>query len=244
MKNLVIDDFIYYRIFIHPSEKLIKYSSVEIEAWKLLQSKNLSFINTPTTVFTLDKEEKEIYPYCNSKIYLPILTDFDTLVDSQNTKSLDTKSILFLYKKCILLLKEMHNSGIIHSDINATNIMINKEFNIKFIDFDASIIDNFISRENIYVDDGLSTKSIINNSIVDDKVELLFTFLLCLENGHFIFSEDRFIDFSILKLNNSMVNELKSYLLGKVKPVNNYYFEDIIDDLLKMGYEAPKCKRY
>ena len=107
MKNLVIDDFIYYRIFIHPSEKLIKYSSVEIEAWKLLQSKNLSFINTPTTVFTLDKEEKEIYPYCNSKIYLPILTDFDTLVDSQNTKSLDTKSILFLYKKCILLLKEL-----------------------------------------------------------------------------------------------------------------------------------------
>lgn len=84
-------------------------------------------------------------------------------------KDLNTKEVLCLYKKMANLLKQMHNNGIIHSDINATNIMINEDLDIKFIDFDASIIDNYISRENIYSDENLSKNEIISNSIIDDK---------------------------------------------------------------------------
>lgn len=54
MNNLVIDNFTYYRIYIDSPEKLIKYSSVEVNAWKILQSKSIDFVNKPTSVFKLD----------------------------------------------------------------------------------------------------------------------------------------------------------------------------------------------
>ncbi len=243
MNNLVIDDFTYYRIYIDSPGKLIKYSSIEVNAWKILQDKNLNFINKPISVFELDSEEKNSFPYCKSKIYLPILTDYKTLIDSPYMKGLDTKEVLCLYKKMATLLKKMHNSEIIHSDINATNIMINEDLDIKFIDFDASIIDSYISRENIYLDENFSKSEIIINSIVDDKIELLIMFLYYLANGYFEFNEDRYINFSSLNLNNNIIKELRAYISGKIKPINDYYFEDIVDDLLKLGYESPKCKR-
>ncbi len=243
MKNLVIDDFVYYRIYLDLPEKLIKYSSLDINAWNLLKSKNLDFINTPDSVFELNKEEKTLFPYCESKIYLPILNGYKTLVDSPYIKYLDTKNVLVLYKIMVTLLKKMHNSRIIHSDINATNIMINKNLDIKFIDFDTSIIDDYISRENIYLDEGLSKNKVISNSIADDKIELLIMFLYYLANGCFEFNENRYVNLSSLNLNDNMTEEIRAYINGKVKPIYDYYFEDIIDDLLEIGYEAPLCKR-
>lgn len=68
-------------------------------------------------------------------------------------------------------------------------------------------------------------------------------FLYYLANGYFEFNEDRYINFSSLNLNNNIIKELRAYIDVKIKPTKDYYFEDIVDDLLKLGYEAPKCKR-
>lgn len=244
MKNLCINGEVFPRIFIKNENTLVKYSMVRKCAWNKLQSKNIDFINTPIRVEYLNKKEKEKYSNYNSKIHLPILKDYETLLNSKYVKNLDTESILLLYKKNVNLLKSIHNSDIAHGDLSCENIMINKDFNINFIDFEASVIDKYISEENIYYyydDTSLLEKT--KNTIVEDKLNLFSIYLSYLIIGRFKKYIDRYISLAPLALDYKVVKEIHSYINKDIEPAKNYYFEDIVDDLLKKGYESPRCKR-
>lgn len=243
MKNLCVNGEVFPRIFIKDKNTLVKYSKVRKCAWEKLQTKDINFINTPIKIEYLTKEEKQKYPNYKSKINLPILKGYDTLLTSQYTKNMDTENILLLYKKNVELLKIVHSNNIVHGDLFCRNIMINKELDINFIDFDQSIIDNYISEENVYFDYDTSLSEKKRYTIVDDKVDLFSLYLSYLVVGAFDKYINRSISLSPLCINYKLVKEIRSYLDGDKEPSKDYYFTDIVDDLLKKGYEAPKCKR-
>ena len=68
MKNLVVHQEACKRIKIKDSKTLIKYSPVSKQGWEILITKNIKFLNTPTKVEQLSKEEKRIYKYQQTKI--------------------------------------------------------------------------------------------------------------------------------------------------------------------------------
>lgn len=240
MNNLVSDGVGYERIFIKDDNTLIKYSMVEVDAWKSLQNKNIDFVNTPIKALSLNDSEKEKYPLYQSKIYLPFLDEYDTLYGSDIANNMDTKEALLLFKKNLLLLKEMHSKDVLHTDIFYKNIMINQNYDLKFIDLDASIIDDYISSENIYSEDDSSFSDKKGESMRDDKIDLLAVYFNYLVDGGFYLGQDRGINFSNCGFSSSLKNTLDAYLRGDENISKDYYYLDIVDDLLNSGYEAPK----
>lgn len=132
MKNLKQGDAITPRLYVLDKNTLQKYSPVSIEAWKELQDKKINYVNTPTKVLPLTKEEKINQDFAESKIILPFLKDYKILEEENYTNNLSTKEILMLMKKMINLIKILHKKGIYHSDLHVENIMINKDLDINF----------------------------------------------------------------------------------------------------------------
>ena len=134
----------------------------------------------------------------------------------------------------------MHQKGVIHSDLFEKNIMLNSEFDIKFIDLDASIIDDYISVENVYFYD--KNTDVIKEGIQDDKLDTLNMYLSYLEKGSFKNECHDIINFNSLSLPLEIKKELLSYSIKDRIIEKDYYFEDIIEELLRIDYEAPKIK--
>lgn len=232
MKNLKIDEYIYGRIYIKDKNTLVKYSILPCDIWYNLQKKNLDFINAPTSVYSLSKEEKDKYRMCKSKIEIPWLRGYHTLYDCKFLNNLTTKELLELLKTNLLLLKKLHENGIVHCDIHAKNIMINKNLDINFIDFDNSIIDDYISPSNIFHNNEMSLSQNKEKSITYDKEDIITPYLSYISK----------------LLPKPIYAELCNYFISKstlsTLPID-YYFLDILDDLIACNYESPliKCKR-
>lgn len=241
MKNLQVHGEIYTRIFQKDSENLIKYSMVTKEAWENLIAKNINFINTPTKILELTKEEQKDHKRSKSKIILPFLKEYDPLSYATNINSLNTEELLLLTKKLINLVKKLHQNDISHGDIHSKNIMINKNLNIMFIDLEAVVTENYISPENTYYRySDLSLKQKKENSIKDDKLALLSLLLYYLNYGTYKGQMNDYVELRKLSLPKQIEREISSYQLLFQIPSKSYYFEDIIEELLKQGYEAPK----
>lgn len=241
MKNLQVHRETYARIFQKDSENLMKYSMVTKEAWENLIAKNIKFINIPTKILGLTKEEKKEYKYSKSKIILPFLKEYESLSYATNINNFNTEELLLFTKKLITLTKKLHQKKVSHGDIHSENIMINKNSDIVFIDLEAMITGNYISQENVYYEDSnLSIKQKKENSIKDDKIALLSLLLYYLNYGTYQGQMNDLIELRKLALPRQIESELFSYQLCLQKPSKNYYFEDIIGELLKQGYEAPK----
>ena len=118
--------------------------------------------------------------------------------------------------------------------------MLNSEFDIKFIDLDASIIDDYISVENVYFYD--KNTDVIKEGIQDDKLDTLKMYLSYLEKGSFKNECHDIINFNSLSLPLEIKKELLSYSIKDRIIEKDYYFEDIIEELLRIDYEAPKIK--
>lgn len=230
MKNIVYDNEIYNRIFIK-NNMLLKYSSLNVEACKKLMEKNISFINTPIDCSNLSIIEKRMFVNCESKITLPYLHNYYTLYKYPFIEQCSTLDILLFMKKMLLCLKVMHNNNIYHGDLYSKNIMINKKLDISFIDFDAAIIDNIVSEENVYCNDNLSTQQKIVKTASEDKKSIFMLLCYYLVNNNFNVDISYRVDIDKLLIPNYLLSEIKTYL-EKKDPELNYYYVDIIDELL------------
>ena len=240
MQNIVYNGNTYKRIFIKDENTLIKISSLDVKDWKYLKEKSLVFLNTPTKIAGLNPKEKKYFPTANSKIALPYLNSYQTLYNFQN--QLDLKQVLLLFKRILNLTKEMHQNNIIHSDLYASNIMVNNSLDISFIDFDQSIINNHVSCENIYYEDCISLNEKKRLAMIDDKLDVLAILLYYLIYGNYQKDINFNLDVKDLVLPNILQRELVSYLDRKQEIKRDYYFEDIIDELASLD-EIPSKKK-
>lgn len=237
MRNLIVDNTIYPNLF-SDDKTLIKYSSLPYDIWIRIKGKNLPFLNTPEKVVNLNYYSEKTKT--RSKVTLPYLNDYSTFYSEKYTKKMDTLEILKLFKKHINLVQKMHNSNIIHNDLWANNIMINSELDIKFIDFESIIIDDFISEEarcfNKYRNNlGINIKEY---GIFDDKKNILNMYLNYLKNGDFKINSNRGVDIESLSLPLEIKKEIEEYIIYNKVPKTNYYFLDIIDELINNDYKS------
>lgn len=253
MENLVVNGEMHDKIFVVEKNNLLKYSVLPPKIWEILINKNLEFVNVPNRVYNLTNEENIKYNSSNSdifkelfaipiksKILLPFLEEYKTFVDEDYTINCNTKNILNLLSYNLLLLKEMHKNGVFHNDIYPKNMMINKNLDIKFIDLDSLLIDDYISSENIYADDLENFSTIIKKNRRDDKLDLLYMYVKYLELGKFVYLTEIPRKLENLFLPKEIKNEILSYFKDYNKyPAADYYFEDIIEELLRIGYESP-----
>lgn len=240
MEEIVISDRNYDRVF--KSNGVIKKISVMTqEESERLKRKELDFINCPIAWRALTKEEQQKYSNgwtkYNSLITLPFLYGYKDLDIEDFTKDLTTKQILQLCKRNLQLLKKMHESGLIHADINETNIMINSNLDIRFIDFEASIIDEIILPENTYFEEDISFNEKRVISMFEDKKELLRMYIAYLAKGKFSLYDSSISD-ATLGMMPYQKRELRSIRLCE-KIDEDYYFIDFIDDLIETKYESP-----
>ena len=240
MQNLKIHETTYSKIFKLDEGTLVKYSLVKKSAWETLKAKNISFINSPRKILPLTAEEKNKYPSCKSKIVLPFLTEYETLHSEKVTKKFNAEEIIKLIEKIAKLIKYLHKNNICHGDIYSENIMINKALNINFIDLEAMIIDNYISQENTYYDKKGTFENKKKLTLINDKLSLFSLLLYYLSNGTFYNQMNDYVELTNLNLPKYIKQELSSYQLKAQEPKTDYYFEDILTELLKIGYESPK----
>lgn len=239
MKNFTVHDTNYTRIIKKNNTTLIKYSPVEKQGWLILQSKNIKFINTPTKIKELTPEEKIHFKYTKSKIELPYLQNYETLGHNKELNNLTTKQLLLLIQKITQKIKQMHKANIYHTDIHSENIMINKQ-DIKLIDLDAMLIENYISPENVFIEDNLTFQEQQNKSQEEDKQSILNLLLYYLKKGTFQDQMNDYIDLYNLNLPKDIKQEISAYQQKRIIPKQEYYCEDILEELLRQKYESPK----
>lgn len=85
----------------------------------------------------------------DSKLVGYITDDFKnscSLIDYFGTsRFVNCKDIFVALKKASIILRDIHNAGIIYQDVHFDNILINKEKEVKFIDIDACAYQNYTS---------------------------------------------------------------------------------------------------
>ena len=132
----------------------------------------------------------------------------------------------------------MHRIQVFHTDLFGDNIMINRDFDIKFIDLDQMIIDKYISEENVFFEDDITFNEKKSLSRIQDKVDILNLYMYYLINGNFKKSISINSNVNTLDIPNNIKKEINAYIIGDIEPTSNYYFIDIIDELLRIGYES------
>ncbi len=240
MKNLKLHGETYTRLYQKDENHLMKYSRIPQEVWKSVVAKNISFINCPTKILPLTKEEKQIDNYRACKIILPLLKNYETLCYANFINNLNTEELLNLITKIITLVKKLHKKDIYHGDIYSENIMINQNNDLQFIDLEAMVTGTYVSEENTYSEDNLSLEKKKELTMRDDKLSILSLLLYYLSLGTFKDQMNDYIELRNLALPKPIEKEISSYQLKLQTPSTKYYFEDIIEDLLKQGYESPK----
>lgn len=245
MGNIIYNGIKYNRVFLNDDNTIIKFSPMDIEGWNLLKQKDLPFLNTPLAYRKINDKERKRFFNCLSKIKLEFLKDYITL-SNLNVNNLTKKEVLNLLKRLLSLIKIMHNNNVIHSDLNPDNIMINNNLDFQIIDLDSSIVDEFVSDDNIYKDEESSLEEKIIESINDDKLDILCLLIYYLINDTFKGRDIRSLSNSnCLILPKDLKKEIDSYLSLKRQFTRYYYFEDIIDELEKIDIEKnTKVKRF
>lgn len=238
MESFIAHDTNYIRIIKKDDNTLIKYSPVSKDGWEKIKEKNLKSLNTPIKIETLSQEERQNHWDLQTKIELPYLKHHETLEYNQSLRNLTTKQLLLPMKEIIEKVKQMHKAEIYHTDLHSGNIMIDKK-DIKIIDLDAVLVSNYISPENIHEEDDISFEEKIKLSKEDDKISILNLLLYYLKKGTFQNQMNDFIDIQSLDFPKNIKKEIIAYQLGRADIDQDYYYEDIIEELIKKGYESP-----
>lgn len=94
-----------------------------------LQEK-IKFTEFPSGVVTLDGRiiGQEI----------PYYEEYKTLYSIN--KDMSIPEVLKVYKKCLLIIKELNNKGINYLDVHAKNFMVDENLDVKLIDFENSLV--------------------------------------------------------------------------------------------------------
>lgn len=249
MKRLTCNDTTWYNLYQQEDGNILKISTIPTQVWEKFCNKQLKFVNTPTSYHKISKQDERTYKIGHgiirkkSIITLPFLTGYTTLKNTIFDDSFTTTQILELLKKSLGIIEYLHQNQVTHNDIHSNNIMINKNLDLQFIDFDAMTIDDYISEENVYHDDDISDEEKIQESINQDKLDILITYFSYLCSGDFK-STDVFYKFleprnqSRLGLKKEHMRALVDFFASdEIKP--DYYYTDFIDDLISENYQAP-----
>ena len=127
--------------------------------------------------------------------------------------------------------------------------MINDKLDIQFIDLDAMIIGDMISMEHGLAEEkeDYTWDEFKQVGRYEDKVSLMGMYLYYLFLGKFppniVALDNIFRYIHLLGFSEKMELELISYMIEDKKVDDNYYFEDMIDELIKMGYERSFSKK-
>ena len=230
MKNVVVNGYIYENMY-RFNDYILKFSSNSVDAWNMLCEKKLSFLNIPDYYYSISSDDAKNSLFF-SKVYLPFLYGYTTLYDFNYNFS--DEKILLLMRKMLVSLKKMHESDVYHGDIFSKNIMVNDSMDFSFIDLDACIVDDIVSIENSYYDDDISIDCKKSKTVIDDKLGIFNLFLYYFANGNFKVCVNG-MDCSRLGFSRGLLDEVKAYCNGLV-PSDNYYFLDIVDELIDKGY--------
>ena len=142
------------------------------------------------------------------------------------------------------IMKDMHNKDVYHGDVFSKNLMINKYYDIKLIDLDMMIIDDYVSPENVFMyeqDYHNDIEYAKEKNIKEDKLGIIYMYMRYLLNGRF--EGNLKDDLTALKLPKTIEQEIQSIMNGKSSIKKEYYLEDIIDDLIDKNYTAPVLQR-
>lgn len=244
MKNVIYNDITYDRLYYKDEKSLTKVSVIPEEIWTKFCEKKLEHVNSPIEYRNITEEDRKIYSIDKgytlyekkSIITLPYLNGYKTLYQTKFEDSYTTEDILLLLKKNLEILKNIHQKGISHSDIQPHNIMINQNKDIEFIDFDSLIIDDYISDENVFFEEDDKLEEKIKRTKIMDKVELFDLYFSYLARGNFKNSGK--FKISDLELDGIHKQAIYDFHHDKNTPEDYYYF-DFIDDLISEEYQAP-----
>ena len=228
---------IYSNIFIKNKNILTKYSSLNGYIWKALCSKPLDFICKPKTFRSYEKGFKYLDTTYYSIVEFKLLDGYKTLYSDTYTNDMTDSQILKLLYKNMLMLKKMHECGVIHSDICSKNIMINKNYDIKIIDFDNSVVDDFCSIDNNFNNFSNSLSRIKELSIEQDKKDLMKMYLYRVIYGSFSGECVENIDNDYKQVMMELINTIRS---NGTDIDRDYYFLDVIQDLI-INLERLEC---
>ncbi|MEG2351138.1 MAG: hypothetical protein RSA10_03055 [Bacilli bacterium] len=240
------NDTEYSRLFIINQDSLLKFNPNNCLFWEKLCLKKLDHANLPTEILELTKNEKEIYKLCNSKVVVPFLKGSVSLSEENFTRGYNSVNILNILKETLLILESYHKNGVFHGDIIPENIMINKDIDLNFIDFEAAIVDDVVPEFNTYYYDDITLDKKIDLNKYEDKMNVLTMFLNYLRFGKFTWnaSEMKYYKNIIwsIGLPKDVNEELVSYVTDNRNLPRDYYFHDIIDYLVGQNYESPMIR--
>lgn len=225
-----------YNIFWNNDQSLLKFVVNDPKYWETMMRKNIPFINNPIQVFDLDEDDKENYGR-DSAIIIPYLSGYKSLFNFGSLKNMSTHDTLILLKDLFQKLELVHQHEIIHGDISASNILINDNLDLKLIDFENGIVDDMISWFNEWFDCKMELSKVKKASKVSDVHESLRLLISALIANDFCHENLIGIDYL------EFPREIKSILSACYNDEENihedYYFLDILDYLIKTGYESP-----
>lgn len=69
---------------------------------------------------------------------VPFYPEYATLYEVKD--DLSFKELIDVYKKCLIILSELKNVGINYIDVHARNFLINKNLDVKLVDFEYDLI--------------------------------------------------------------------------------------------------------
>ncbi len=252
MENLIIEGKKYNKIYRVDKDTIIKLSQNIPHSWNYLKRKDLNFTDEVTKISIPKEDYKKKYPRIKCFVAMKYFNDYHKSSQVLNNSNMSDKEILYLLKTQMSLVKTIHKNNIIHGDITPSNILLNKNNDMKIIDFEEMIANNHISSstKEEYEEDEETIKELLKSQ---DKINTLNAYMYYLCTGSMYETVESQYDTCFdkesafkNKISNTLLKELTEYQReDKIVP-NEYYFEDIISEIEAINKEKglrrnPNC---
>ncbi len=166
------------------------------------------------------------------------------------------REILSFFRQLLLIERNLHQAGVVSGDITYSNILIDANLDIHFIDFNYAFVDDLVgSIARVPKDEvpfAVNTDLILMESMYSlkdqfqyyDKASLINMILYALSSG--TFPADRllptFSSYERLDLKPSQKQAFEVFLSGKKRIAEDEYLLDVFDDLIAEDYPLPYRK--
>ena len=143
------------------------------------------------------------------------------------------QKIMDIFLKIIKIVSEIHKNKILHLDINSKNIILDKNMNVKIIDFGASKkLDNKIRNEVVVCDGYTALEQYSFNSVKDRRTDIYSIFAIL----YFMLFKKKLKSSYERFLNDEEFEKSKAEIVEK--------YGEKLGKMLEKGLELEKNKRY
>lgn len=143
------------------------------------------------------------------------------------------QEIMDIFLKIIKIVSEIHKNKILHLDINSKNIILDKNMNVKIIDFGASKkLDNKIKNEVVVCDGYTALEQYSFNSVKDRRTDIYSIFAIL----YFMLFKKKLKSSYERFLNDEEFEKSKAEIVEK--------YGEKLGKMLEKGLELEKNKRY